>query len=107
MTVDAQPELASWSLDLDENMIVLTFTAPVLLNPINNGQPIDCSAVLVGPVSGDINMAERLLNSTVGLQADTSMAYCDLGEEFRGVLESHPDYGMSFATSSTRYLFVL
>ena len=87
-------------------MIVLTFTAPVLLNPINNGQPIDCSAVLVGPVSGDINMAERLLNSTVGLQADTSMAYCDLGEEFRGVLESHPDYGMSFATSSTdTYLY--
>ena len=100
MTVDAQPELASWSLDLDENMIVLTFTAPVL-NPINDGQPIDSTAVLVGPISGDISMAERLLNSTVGVQVNSSMAYCDLGGEFRGVLESHPGFGTSFATGST------
>ena len=105
MIVDAQPELASRSLDLDDNMIVLTFT-PMVLNPINNGQPIDCSAVLVGPVSGNSSMAERLLNSTVGMQVDTSMAYCDLGEEFRGVLESYSGFGTSFATSSTdTYLY--
>ena len=73
----------------------------MVLNPIYNGQPIDCTAVLVGPVSGNISMAERLLNSTAGMQVDTSMAYCDLGKEFRGALESYPDNGTSFATSNT------
>ena len=103
--IDAQPELMSWSLDLDDNMIVLTFTTPVL-NPVNNGQLMDCSAVLVGPVGGDMSMAHRLSNSTVGMQIDESMACCDLGEESRRILESVPGFGMGFATGSNdTYLY--
>ena len=64
--------------------MMLYFTA---LNPSNNGMPIDCSAILIGSISGDINMATRLLPSVIGLQVNDTMITCDLGMRFRHILD--------------------
>ena len=93
--LDGQPNLTSWNLDLDNNNIMLYFTA---LNPSNNGMPIDCSAILIGSISGDINMATRLLPSVIGLQVNDTMVTCDLGMRFRYIL----DYVLN---SSDHYLY--
>ena len=83
--VDGQPDLTSWSLDLDNNSIMLYFAG---LNPSNNGMPIDCSAILIGSIPGDINMATRLLPSVIGLQVNDTMVMCDLGMRFRHILDN-------------------
>ena len=88
-----------WNLDLDDNKIILEFGAPTainpvsLLNPANNGMPINCTAILIGPVAGDIGMAVRLPPSVIGLQVDDTMATCDLGMEFRSILNINPGLG--------------
>ena len=88
-----------WSLDLDNNKITLQFAdpSPVVnassLNSANNGMPIDCTAILIGPVTGDISMAVRLLPSVVGLQVDDTLATCDLGMEFRSMLNANAGLG--------------
>ena len=82
--VDGQPNLTSWNLDLDDNKITLIFTT---LDLSNNGMPVDCTAILIGPVTGDISMAIRLLPSVEGLQINNTMVTCDLGMEFRYILE--------------------
>jgi len=84
LITEGQPNLTSWSLDLDNNTIILHFTG---LNSSNDGMAIDCTAILIGPVEGDINVAIRLLPSVVGLQVDMTMAICDLGMEFRSILD--------------------
>ena len=48
---------------------------------------MDCTAILIGPVTGDISMAIQLLPSVVGLQINNTMVTCDLGMEFRYILE--------------------
>ena len=100
--IDAQPTLIIWSLDLDDNKITLEFGAPSLLNPANNGMPINCTAILIGPVAGDISMAARMLPSVVGLQVDDTIVTCDLGMEFRSTLNTNP--GLGTDTSNT-YLY--
>ena len=82
--IDGQPNLTSWILDLDDNKITLIFTA---LNPSNNGMPVDCTAILIGPDTDSISMAIRLLPSVVGLQINSTLVTCDLGMEFRNILE--------------------
>ena len=89
---DAQPSLMVWNLDLDDNTVVLQFVSP-LLNPANNGMPIDCTAILVGPIAGNISMAVRLPSSAVGLQIDDTTATCDLGMEFRSILNANSGFG--------------
>ena len=81
-----------WNLDLDNNTIILQFNSPSL-NPTNNGMPIDCTAILIGPVAGDISMAVQLPSSAEGLQIDDTTATCDLGMEFRSMLNADPDLG--------------
>ena len=83
--------LSVWSLDLDNNLITLNFSAQ--LNPANNGMTIDCTAILIGPSVGNISMAIQLLPSVVGLQVDDTTATCDLGMEFRSILNSNPVLG--------------
>ena len=82
--IDGQPNLISWNLDLADNKITLIFTT---LNSSNNGMPVDCTAILIGPVTDDISMAIQLLPSVVGLQINNTMVTCDLGMEFRYTLE--------------------
>ena len=93
VVIDAQPELAMWSLDLDDNKILLEFSTVSSLNPANNGLQIDCTAILIGPVAGDIMMAVQLPSSAEGLQVDETMATCDLGMEFRSILNANSDLG--------------
>ena len=93
VVIDAQPELTSWSLDLDDNKIILQFSTVLSLNPDNNGMTIDCTAILIGPVTGDISMAVQLPFSAEGLQIDETMATCDLGMEFRSMLNADPSLG--------------
>ena len=93
VVIDAQPELAMWSLDLDNNKILLEFSTVSSLNPANNGLQINCTAILIGPVTGDINMAIQLPSSTEGLQVNETMATCDLGMEFRSILNANSDLG--------------
>ena len=93
VVIDAQPELSSWSLDLDDNKIILQFSTVLSLNPDNNGMPIDCTAILIGPVTGDISMAVQLSFSAEGLQIDETMATCDLGMGFRSMLNADPGLG--------------
>ena len=81
-----------WSLDLDDNTVILQFDSPSL-NPANNGMQIDCTAILIGPITGNISMAVRLPSSTVGLQIDVTLATCDLGMEFRSVLNANSGFG--------------
>lgn len=95
LAVDAQPTLSLWRLDYEQNTIVLNFTAPTLLNPANNELSIDCTAILIGPVAGDISMTIRLLPSTVGLQVNVTTATCDLGATFRYLLEANPSLGIN------------
>ena len=83
--VDGQPNLTEWILDYDDNKITLSFD---ILSLSNNGMPIDCTAILVGPTAGDISMAVRLLPSVVGLQVNNITATCDLGMKFRHVLDN-------------------
>ena len=103
--VDGQPDLTSWSLDLDNNNIMLYFAG---LNPSNNGMPIDCSAILIGSILGDINMATRLLPSVIGLQVNDTMVTCDLGMRFRHILDfvlNASDYYLYYNSSGmTEYL---
>ena len=103
--LDGQPIVTSWSLDFDNNNIMLYFAA---LNPSNNGMPIDCSAILIGSISGDINMAIRLLPSVIGLQVNDTMITCDLGMRFRHVLDhilNVSDYYLYYNSSGmTEYL---
>ena len=103
--VDGQPDLTNWSLDLDNNNIMLYFAG---LNPSNNGMPIDCSAILIGSISGDINMATRLLPSVIGLQVNDTMVTCDLGMRFRHILDyvlNSSDYYLYYNSSGmTEYL---
>ena len=103
--LDGQPNLMSWSLDLDNNNIMLYFAA---LNSSNNGMPIDCSAILIGSISGDINMATRLLPSVIGLQVNNTMVTCDLGMKFRHILDyvlNASDYYLYYNSSGiTEYL---
>ena len=82
--IDGQPTLTSWNLDLDDNKITLYFTT---LDSSNNGMPVDCTAILIDSVTGDISMAIRLLPSVVGLQINSTMATCDLGMKFRSILD--------------------
>ena len=91
LILDAQPVLSVWSLDLDNNLITLNFSAQ--LNPANNGMIIDCTAILIGPSVGNISMAIQLLPSVVGLQVDDTTATCHLGMEFRSILNSNPALG--------------
>ena len=91
LILDAQPVLSVWSLDLDNNLITLNFSAQ--LNPTNNRMTIDCTAVLIGPSVGNISMAIQLLPSVVGLQVDDTTATCDLGMEFRSILNANPALG--------------
>ena len=72
-------------------MITLHFDVASSLNMANDGMAINCTAILIGPVGGDINMAVRLLPSVVGLQVNRTMATCDLGMEFRSILENTLD----------------
>ena len=83
--VDGQPNLTRWILDYDDNKITLSFD---ILSLSNNGMPIDCTAILVGPTAGDISMAVRVLPSVVGLQVNNTTATCDLGMKFRHVLDN-------------------
>ena len=92
LITDAQPSLMMWNLDLDNNTIFLQFNSPSL-NPANNGMPIDCTAMLIGPVTGDINMAVQLPSSAEGLQIDESTVVCDLGMEFRSILNANSGLG--------------
>ena len=85
LSLDGQPNLARWILDLDDNKITLYFTA---LNSSNNGMPIDCTAILIGLNTGDINTAVQLPPSVEGLQVNDTMVTCDLGMEFRYMLEN-------------------
>ena len=77
-----------WSLDLDNNTIVLQFDS-LSLNPANNGMPVDCTAMLIGPITGNISMAVRLPSSAEGLQIDDTTATCDLGMKFRATLNAN------------------
>ena len=79
-----------WSLDFDNNMIIMQFESPSL-NPSYNGMPIDCTAVLLSSVSGNISMAIRLSSATEGLQVNENKATCDLGTEFRSMLSANPN----------------
>ena len=81
-----------WNLDLDNNTIILQFNSPSL-NPANNGMAIDCTAMLIGSVTGDISMAARLPSSTEGLQIDETTAVCDLGMKFRSILNANSGLG--------------
>ena len=83
--IDGQPNLIRWTLDFDDNKITLSFD---ILSLSNNGMPIDCTAILIGPIAGDISMAVRLLPSVVGLQVNNITATCDLGMKFRHVLDN-------------------
>ena len=89
---DGQPMLSMWNLDLDNNIITLHFSAP-LLNPANNEMSTDCTAILIGPSAGNISMAIRLLYSAGGLQVNNATATCDLGTEFRSMLNANPAVG--------------
>ena len=91
-----------WNLDLDDNKIILQFGIPSLLNPSNNGMSIDCTAIFIGPIAGDIGMAVQLLPSVVGLQVDETLATCDLGMEFRSMLNVNPSLGTD---PSNTYLY--
>ena len=93
VVTDAQPELTTWSLDLEDNKIILQFSAVSSLNSDNNGIPIDCTAILIGPVTGDISMAVQLPFSAEGSQINEIMATCDLGMEFRSMLNADPNLG--------------
>ena len=73
--------------------MILTFTDFQPLSPINNGMIIDCTAILLGYTPGDISSAVRLPITTVGLQLNEQTAYCNLGEEFRAVLEADLTFG--------------
>ena len=103
VVIDAQPELTTWSLDLDDNKILLQFSAESSLNPANNGMPIDCTAILIGPVAGDISMAVQLSSSAEGLQIDDTMATCDLGMEFRSILNANSDLGTNLTNTFLYY----
>ena len=96
--VDGQPSLTRWILDFDDNKITLSFDA---LSSSNNGMPIDCTAILVGPIAADISMAVRLLPSVVGLQVNDTTAACDLGMKFRHVL----DNTLSLRNASSLFLY--
>ena len=85
LLLDGQPNLTRWILDLDDNKITLYLTT---LNSSNNGMPIDCTAILIGPNTGDINMAVQLPPRVEGLQVNDTMVTCDLGMEFRYMLEN-------------------
>ena len=100
--IDAQPTLMMWSLDLDDNKITLQFSTPSL-DPANNGMPTNCTAILIGPIAGDINVAMRLLPSVVGLQVSETMATCDLGMKFRSLLNSDSDLGTNLSNSYLYY----
>ena len=93
MITDAQPNLMMWQLDLDDNTIIVLKFNSASLNPANNGMPIDCTAMLIGPVTGDINIAVQLPSSSEGFQIDDTTATCDLGREFRSMLNADPDLG--------------
>ena len=80
-----------WSLDFDNNMIIMQFESPSL-NPSYNRMPIDCTAVLLSSASGNISMAIRFSSTTEGLQVNESKATCDLGTEFRSMLSANPNY---------------
>ena len=69
---------------MDDNKITLILAT---LNSSNNGMPVDCTAILIGPDTGNINMAIPLLPSVVGLQINSTMVTCDLGMGFRNILE--------------------
>ena len=49
--------------------------------------PVDCTAISIGPDPRNIRMAIQLLPSVVGLQINSTLVTCDLGMEFRNVLE--------------------
>ena len=93
LTLDAQPSLSRWILDLENNTIFLIFSDSLHLNPDNNEMPIDCTAILIGPVANNITMAVRLLPSVLGIQIDSIEAVCRLGTEFRVMLNANPDLG--------------
>ena len=78
------------------------------LNSSNNGMPIACSAILIGSIPDDINMATRLLPSVIGLQVNDTMITCDLGMKFRQILDyvlNASDYFLYYNSSGiTEYL---
>jgi len=84
-------------------MITLHFDVASSLNMANDGMAINCTAILIGPVGGDINMAVRLLPSVVGLQVNRTMATCDLGMEFRSILNNTLDLANTPSNSFLYY----
>ena len=82
-----------WKLDLDDNKIILQFESPSL-DPANNGMAIDCTAMLIGSITGNISTAVRLLSSVEGLQVNETTATCDLGMQFRATLNDDSSLGI-------------
>ena len=91
-----------WNLDLDDNKIILQFGIPSLLNPSNNGNVNRLHSHIYRSCAGDIGMAVQLLPSVVGLQVDETLATCDLGMEFRSMLNVNPSLGTD---PSNTYLY--
>ena len=114
--VDAQPSLTMWSLDLDANMIILEFSNTSSLNPNNNQIPIDCTALLlssaflnisnINNVSNisNVSMAVQLPSSAVGLQVNELSATCDLGIEFRSMLNTDSGLGTDLINTLLYYI---
>ena len=94
-----------WSLDLNDNMIILEFSNISSLNPDNNQMPIDCTALLLSSIFlnisninnvsniSSVSMAVQLPSSVVGLQVNELSATCDLGIEFRSMLNADSNLG--------------
>ena len=101
--IDAQPSLTMWSLDLDDNMIILEFSNSSSLNPDNNQLPIDCTAILLSSTFFNISMAVQLPPSVVGLQVSELKATCDLGMEFRSALNADSGLGTNLNNTFLYY----
>ena len=105
-----------WSLDLDANMIILEFSNTSSFNPNNNQVPIDCTALLlsstflnisnIGNVSNisNISMAVQLPSSAVGLQVNELSAICNLGTEFRSMLNTDSGLGTDLINTPLYYI---
>lgn len=100
MTTGAQLTLSMWILDLDNNVITLTFFD---MAPANNGTFIDCTAILIGPVAGNISMAIQLPSSVTQLPLNERTVTCDLGEEFRSILNADPTLGTNVSNTFLYY----
>ena len=103
-----------WSLDLDDNMIILEFSNSSSLNPNNNQVPIDCTALILSSTFLNItclnitflniSMAMQLPPSVVGLQVNELRATCDLGMEFRATLNADSGIGTDLNNTFLYYI---